>query len=189
MGKLILGLCVFLGTHSVRIFAPRLREAGIERMSDTGWKILYTVVSIFGLYLVGAGFGQFKPDAPIIYETPFWFSHITALLMLFSFIMVVASNFRSGHIKAKLKHPLLMGVKTWAVAHLLINGDLASIVLFGSILAWCVFALVAIKKRGGEPPIAGSIVPDVISVIAGIILWGVFAYWLHTWLIGVPAIA
>jgi len=110
--------------------------------------------------------------------------------MALAFIFVVAGNIpMTGHIKAKLKHPMLIGIKTWAIAHLLINGDVASVLLFGSMLVWAVISVIAIKKRGVVPPVATSAKADVISVVVGIALWLAFAMWLHTWLIGVSAIA
>lgn len=191
MGMMVFGLVLFIGIHLVRIATPRLRNLGIEKLGDNGWKILYTVVSIAGIYLMGRGYGACRAEgSPIIYEAPFWMSHLSIMLMAFAFIFVVAGNLPvTGHIKAKLKHPMLIGIKTWAVAHLLINGDLASIILFGSLLAWAIISVIAIKKRGRTPPVATSAKPDLIATVVGIVIWLVFAMWVHTWLIGVPAIA
>lgn len=191
MGMLILGLALFIGMHMVRIVAPGLRDAGIAKLGGAGWKILYAVVSIAGVYLMGKGYGAYRAEgSPILYDPPLWMGHITILLMALAFIFVVAGNIpMTGHIKAKLKHPMLIGIKTWAIAHLLINGDVASVVLFGSMLAWAVVSVIAIKKRGGTPPVATSAKADVISVVLGLALWLAFAMWLHTWLIGVSAIA
>lgn len=191
MGMLILGIVLFIGVHLVRIMAPGLRNAGIAKLGQGGWSIFYTVVAIAGVYLMGKGYGAYRAEgSPILYDPPLWLGHVTILLMAISFIFFVAGNLpMTGHIKAKLKHPMLIGVKTWAVAHLLINGDVASIILFGSLLAWAIFALIAIKKRGGQPPVATSAKADVIAVVVGLVLWLVFAMWVHSWLIGVPAIA
>lgn len=191
MGLLIFGLVLFIGMHLVRIVAPGLRDAGIAKLGATGWKILYTVVSIAGVYFMGKGYGAYRAEgSPILYDPPLWMGHITILLMALAFIFVVAGNIpMTGHIKAKLKHPMLIGIKTWAIAHLLINGDVASVLLFGSMLVWAVISVIAIKKRGVVPPAATSAKADVISVVVGIALWLAFAMWLHTWLIGVSAIA
>lgn len=191
MGLLILGLALFIGMHMVRIVAPGLRDAGIAKLGGAGWKILYAVVSIAGVYLMGKGYGAYRAEgSPILYDPPLWMGHITILLMALAFIFVVAGNIpMTGHIKAKLKHPMLIGIKTWAIAHLLINGDVASVVLFGSMLAWAVISVIAIKKRGSVPPVATSVKADVISVVVGLALWLAFAMWLHTSLIGVSAIA
>ena len=191
MGMLILGVVLFIGIHLMRIVSPGIRNAGIAKLGDNGWKILYTVVAIAGVYLMGKGYGIYRAEgSPIVYDPPLWMGHITILLMALSFIFIVAGNLpMTGHIKAKLKHPMLIGIKTWAIAHLLINGDVASLILFGSLLAWAVVSVIAIKKRGGQPPVATSIKADIIAVVVGIILWLVFAMWVHTWLIGVSAIA
>ena len=191
MGMLILGVVLFVGIHLIRIVAPGIRNAGIAKLSDNGWKTLYTVVAIAGVYLMSKGYGIYRAEgSPIVYDPPLWMGHITILLMALSFIFIVAGNLpMTGHIKARLKHPMLIGVKTWAVAHLLINGDVASLILFGSLLGWAIISVIAIKKRGEQPLVATSIKADIIAVIVGIILWLVFAMWIHTWLIGVSAIA
>lgn len=190
MGMLILGLVLFIAMHLVRIVAPGLRQAGLDKLGTFGWKILYAVVSIAGVYLMGKGYGAYRAEgSPLLYDPPVWMGHITLLLMALSFILVVAGNLPStGYIRAKMKHPMLIGVKVWAVAHLLANGDVASVVLFGSLLAWAVFSVIAIKKRGLEPPVAVSVIPDVVSVVLGLGLWFAFAVWIHTWLIGVSVI-
>lgn len=191
MAMLIIGLLLFIGMHMMRIVAPGVREAGLAKLGGSGWKILYAVVSIAGVYLIAKGYGAVRAEgSPLLYDPPLWLGHVTILLMALSFIFIVAGNLPiTGHIKAKLKHPMLIGIKTWAIAHLLINGDLASVILFGSMLAWAVVSVIAIKKRGGVPPVATSAKADILSVVIGIVLWLVFAMWLHSWLIGVSAIA
>ena len=191
MGLLILGIVLFIGIHMVRIVAPGLRNAGIAKLGDGGWKILYTVVSVAGVYLMGKGYGAYRAEgSPVLYDPPLWMGHVTILLMALAFIFFIAGNLpMTGHIKAKLKHPMLIGIKTWAIAHLLINGDVASVLLFGSMLAWAIISVIAIKKRGGQPPVATSAKADVIAVVVGLGIWLGFAMWVHTWLIGVPAIA
>lgn len=191
MGMLLTGIVLFIGMHMVRIVAPGLRDAGIAKLGGAGWKILYAVVSIAGVYLIGKGYGAYRAEgSPILYDPPLWMGHITILLMALAFIFLVAGNLPiTGHIKSKLKHPMLISIKTWAIAHLLINGDVASVVLFGSMLAWAVISVIAIKKRGGPLPVFTSAKADVLSIVIGLALWLVFAMWLHTWLIGVSAIA
>ena len=190
MALLIIGLVLFFGMHMVRIMAPEMRDNMISRMGDGGWKMLYTVVSILGIVSIVYGYGSYRWEGPVIYQTPFWLGHITVLLMAVSFVLIVAGNIpATGYIKARMKNPMLIGVKVWAVAHLLANGDLASILLFGSFLVWAIIAVIAIKRRGGESPVASSAMPDYLSLAIGLTLWVVFGYWLHTWLIGVPAIA
>ncbi len=191
MGMLVFGLVLFIGIHLIRIVMPGLRDAGISKFGSTGWQIFYAAVAIAGVYLMAKGYGAYRAEgSPIIYQAPSGMGHLTTLLMALSFIFIVAGNLPvAGHIKAKLKHPMLIGIKTWAVAHLLVNGDVASVILFGSLLVWAIISVIGIKKRGGEPPVASSAKPDLIAVVVGIVFWLVFAMWLHPWLIGVPAIA
>lgn len=191
MGMMVLGLVLFIAMHLVRIVAPGIRDAGLAKLGDSGWKILYTVVSVAGVYLIGRGYGAYRAEgSPILYEAPVWMSHMTLLLMAISFIFIVAGNLPStGYIKAKLKLPMLMGIKVWAIAHLLANGDVGSVVLFGAMLIWAIISVIGIKKRGLEPPVASSVKPDIIAVVLGLVLWFGFAIWVHTWLIGVAVIA
>ncbi len=191
MGMLILGVVLFIGIHLVRIVAPDLRNAGIAKLGENGWKIFYSVISVLGIFLMGRGYGAYRMEgSPIVYDPPLWMGHLIILLMALAFIFFVAGNVpTTGHIKAKLKHPMLIGVKTWAIAHLLINGDVASIILFGSLLVWAIISVISIKKRGGKPPVATSAKPDVIAIVIGLAIWVVFTLWVHTWLIGVPVIA
>lgn len=191
MGTLILGVVLFIAMHLVRIVAPGLRNAGIEKLGNTGWKILYSVVSLIGLFLMIRGFGAYRAEgSPVIYDPPLWMGHITILLMALALIFITTADLPStGYIKATLKHPMLIAIKTWAIAHLLINGDLASIILFGSFLVWAIISVIAIKKRGDEPPVATSFKPDIIAIVIGLGIWLIIVMWLHTWLIGVPVIA
>ena len=133
---LVAGLVVFLGVHSVRMLAPGFRDRMIARLGEGAWKGLYSLISLAGLVLLIWGYGQARPDAAIIYEPPVWTRHIAMLLMLFSFILLVASQIPAGYIKKAVKHPMVLAVKIWAFAHLLANGDLASLILFLAFLAW-----------------------------------------------------
>jgi len=130
-----------------------------------------------------------KLDYPELYDPPTFLKHIAMLLILISFIIMISGNLKTGYIKAKLKHPMLITVKIWAFAHLLVNGDMASVILFGTFLIWAVFTLISVKKRGGAPPVASSFIPDVISIVIGGAIFVIFALYLHPWLIGVSVIA
>lgn len=187
---MIIGIIVFLGIHSVRIVAPRWRLAKMEQWGEGKWKGLYSVVSIVGLALLVWGFGMARLDAPILYEPPVWMKHITLLLMLFAFIFLGVFIAKPGRMKAALKHPMLIAIKTWALAHLLANGDLASLILFLSFLAWAVFDRIALKRqaRAGLAPTAiasGPATNDMIAIIIGLVLYGLFIWKLHAVLIGV----
>ncbi len=182
---LILGLILFLGTHSVRIFAPDWAQARSAAMGENAWKGAYSVVSLVGFVLLVYGFGLARADTPVLYVPPAWMSHVTALLMLFAFIVMGVYTVPAGKLKPALKHPMLLAVKIWALAHLLANGDLASIVLFGAFLVWAVLDRISVKRRGVAIPEAGPVQRDVIAVVLGLVLYGLFIWKLHYWLIGV----
>lgn len=187
---MIIGIIVFLGIHSVRIVAPRWRLAKMQEWGEGKWKGLYSVVSIVGLALLIWGFGMARLEAPILYEPPVWMKHITLLLMLFAFIFLGVFIAKPGRMKPALKHPMLIAIKTWALAHLLANGDLASLILFVSFLAWAVFDRIALKRqaRAGLAPTAitpGPVTNDIIAILIGLVLYGLFIWKLHAVLIGV----
>ncbi len=187
---MIIGIIVFLGIHSVRIVAPRWRLAKMEQWGEGKWKGLYSLVSIVGLALLVWGFGMARLEAPILYEPPVWMKHITLLLMLFAFIFLGVFIAKPGRMKPALKHPMLISIKTWALAHLLANGDLASLILFLSFLAWAVFDRIALKRqaRAGLTPMPitpGPVTNDMIAIVIGLVLYGLFIWKLHVLLIGV----
>ncbi|KXF78431.1 NnrU family protein [Paramesorhizobium deserti] len=187
---LILGLVIFLGIHSVRIIAPQWREAKIAEWGEGTWKGLYSVVSIIGFILIIWGFGMARQTAPILYEPPVWMRHVTLLLMVFSFIFLAMFLMPSGKLKPKIRHPMLVAIKIWAFAHLLANGDLASLVLFLSLLAWAVWDRISVKRRerAGEVAViaSGPVINDILTIIIGLVLYVLFFWKLHEWLIGVP---
>lgn len=182
---LILGLVIFLGVHSVRIFAPVWRDRRITVMGEGRWKGLYTLVSLVGFVLIVWGYGMARPDAPLLYEPPVWMKHIGVALMPFAFISLAVSLFPAGRLKPMLKHPMLLSVKIWAFAHLLANGDLASLLLFGLFLAWAVADRISVKRRGNGVPAPGPVTWDILGVAAGVVLYLLFVWRLHEWLIGV----
>lgn len=187
MAILILGLIVFLGVHAFTMFRGA-RAALIARLGENGYKAAYSVASLVGISLVSIGFGQYRADGMIpVWYPPIWTQHLAALLVLFAFILFPAA-YLPGHIKARAKHPMLAAVKIWAFAHLLANGDLGSILLFGSFLGWAVAARISAKRRvGGPAPVAAPQVKyDAIAVGIGVAAYLAFAFWLHMTLIGVP---
>ncbi|KGF70980.1 NnrU family protein [Hoeflea sp. BAL378] len=190
---LILGLVLFLGIHSVRIAAPGFRQAQIDARGLNAWKGIYSVLAIIGFVILVWGYGIARQDPVVFWAAPAWMSHVVALLMVPVMILLVASQVPAGRIKAAVKHPQLLAVKIWALAHLLVNGDLASIVLFGAFLAWAVVDRISEKKRlrAGitSNPVAGPVKWDIISVVGGLVLYVLFLLYLHQWLIGVPPIA
>lgn len=191
MAVLILGLVLFLGTH-VFTTVRGTRAAVIGRVGEGPYKIGYSLLSLLGIGLIASGFGQYRANGYIdVWYPPVWTRHLSLLLVWAAFICVVAA-YIPGRIKARLKHPMLAGVKIWALSHLIANGDLGSILLFGSILAWAVFARISAKRRDEVRDHAGPAAApsgwgnDVGAVVGGTALWFVFARWLHPWLIGVP---
>jgi uncharacterized membrane protein len=185
---MILGLILFLGVHTLTTQRD-LRARFVVSMGDSGYKIFYTLVSLAGLALIVWGFAEYRATGWVdVWYPPKGFRHITIALMLPAVILVVASYLR-GRIYAKLKHPMLAGVKLWAVAHLLANGDLGSIILFGSFLAWAVFDRISLKHRSdaGAPPIpVGGPANDAIAVAVGVVAYLALAFAFHPVVIGVP---
>lgn len=189
MTLLIIGLIIFLGLHSVRIVAEGWRSEKRAQLGEGAWKGLYSVVSIIGFALVCWGYGLARQQPVVLWVPPVATRHIAATLMLFAFIMLAAAYVPGNAIKSKLRHPMTLSVKTWAFAHLLANGNLADVVLFGSFLAWAVACFIAARKRdraAGTVYPAGKTVPTVVTVVIGLVAYGVFAMALHKLLIGVP---
>jgi uncharacterized membrane protein len=193
MTLLILGLLIFIGTHAFTMARGR-RAALIKRVGEGPYKGLYSILALAGIVLIVIGFGQYRQAGYIpVWNPPVWTRHIALALVLFAFIAVAAA-YLPGRIRTALKHPMLAGVKIWAFAHLLANGDLGSILLFGSILAWAVAARINAKHRdevtqhGGPAAAPAGWRNDVLAVVIGSAVYVVFAFWLHPVLIGVPVV-
>jgi uncharacterized membrane protein len=185
MLKLVAGLLIFLGAHSIRIYAPAWRDAMVARLGAGGWKAAYSVVSIVGFVLIVGGYAQARLEPVVLYVPPAWLRHLTMLLMLPVFPLLLAA-YLPGRIKAAVKHPMLTATKAWALSHLLANGMLADVLLFGGFLAWAVLDRISAGKRPQAAPAAvGRIRNDVIAVVGGLLLYVGFAFWAHTRLIGV----
>jgi uncharacterized membrane protein len=187
---LILGLVLFLGIHTLTTQRD-LRARIVASMGEAGYKIGYTLISVAGLALVTWGYSNYRATGWIdVWNPPTAFKHITVALMLPAVILVVASYIR-GRIYTTLKHPMLTGVKLWAAAHLLANGDLGSIILFGSFLAWAVFDRISLKRRpdaGGPPIPVGGPGNDLIAIAVGIIVYLALAFAFHPVVIGVAVV-
>jgi uncharacterized membrane protein len=183
---LILGIVLFLGVHSVRMLAPQWRDARIASMGEGAWKGAYSSASLVGLVLLVWGYAMARLASPVLYTPPAWMAHLAILLMAISFVALAVSQFPAGRLKPILKHPMLLAVKVWAFAHLLVNGDLASLLLFGSLLGWAVWNRISVKRRGAPIPAAGPVKWDIAAVVAGFVLWALFIAGAHEWLIGVP---
>ncbi|OKO77445.1 NnrU family protein [Bradyrhizobium sp. NAS96.2] len=185
---MILGLMLFLGIHVLTSLRD-LRGSIVNAMGEGAYKGVYSLVSFAGLGLIIWGFGHYRATGWIdVWTPPTAFKHITVALMLPAVILVVASYIR-GRIYTTLKHPMLAGVKLWAFAHLLANGDLGSIILFGSFLAWAVYDRISLKRRSdaGAPPIpVGGPTNDLIAIAVGVIVYLALAFAFHPVVIGVP---
>jgi uncharacterized membrane protein len=188
MTLLILGLVLFLGVHSVRIFAEPWRTRTLERMGAGAWKGIYTLLSLAGLVLLVWGYGEARQAPVVLWAVPTWTRHLAALLTLVSFVLLAAAYVPGNAIKARLRHPMVLGVKVWAFAHLLANNTLADLLLFGGFLVWAVLSFRAARGRdraAGTPAPAARAVPTVVVVVLGLAAWVAFSLWLHVRLIGV----
>jgi uncharacterized membrane protein len=188
MTWLLLGLVIFLGSHSVRIFAEPWRGARIAAMGLNAWKGVYSIVAIAGFVLIVWGYGVARGAPVILYSPPVWTKHVAALLTIPAFILLAAAYVPGTRIKRAVGHPMIAGVKAWAFAHLLANGTLADVVLFGAFLVWAIVDYIAARRRdraAGTVYVVGPITRDVAAVVVGLVAWAAFAFWLHAVLIGV----
>lgn len=199
---LILGLVLFLAPHSVRIVADDWRSAQIARLGLPAWKGLYSVVSLLGLVLIVWGYGLAR-TAPIeVWSPPVFTRHLASLFTLAAFVLVTAAYVPRNRIRRTLGHPMVAGVKLWAFAHLLANGTVADLLLFGAFLAWAILDFRAARRRDRASPAgavggakgsgsegggaqAASVAADLVTVLLGVGLWALFAFQLHAWLFGV----
>ena len=188
MGMLIVGLVLFLGAHSTRIFAGGWRSAMIRRLGAGTWKAACSLASLLGLVLIIWGFGLVRQQPVQWWEAPFFMRHVAWLLTAVAFILLAAAYVPRNAIKARLHHPMALGVAFWATAHLLANGNRGHVVLFGSFLAWAVLSFLAARTRDRAARTlypAGTASGTVMTVLAGLAAWAVFAFWAHGLLIGI----
>ena len=186
MAWLLIGLVLFLGIHSVSIVARPWRNAQIAQRGERAWKGLYTVVSLVGIVLIVYGYAVARQSPMVLYTPPSWTRHLALLLMLPVFPLLFASSL-PGRIKTAAKHPMLLATKLWALAHLLANGTLADVLLFGGFLVWAVVDRIAVKRRPLPAVAVGPVRPmnDVIALVGGLLVYAVFVSWAHAWLFGV----
>ena len=186
MTLLILGLILFFGLHSVSIVAPAWRDAQVARRGERAWKGIYAVLSIVGFVLLVYGYGQSRLAPIVLYTPPTALRHLALLLMLPVFPLLLAA-YLPGRIQTAAKHPMLAATKLWATAHLLANGNLGDVLLFGSFLAWAVADRISLKRRVVRPLRAAPAGPanDAIALVAGLALYALFVWRVHAWLIGV----
>jgi len=192
MTILVFGLVVFLGLHSIRIFAEEGRARSIARLGEGPWKGVYAVLSLIGFVMIVWGFGEARGSAPILWVPPIWTRHVAVLIMLFSLILLAAYGFKQSHIAVAAHHPMLWAVALWSVAHLLANGSAADVVLFGAFLVWALVDLQSCYARDrvkGAPYPSPALGATVWAIVVGVVLWAALIGGLHLWLFGVSPLA
>lgn len=188
----VLGLILFLGVHTLRIVADGWRKRSIARIGILPWKGVYALASIAGFALLAWGYGESRYASAVLYNPPPFTRHIAGLLMLISLVLVAAAYVPRNHIKAALGHPMYAGIKVWAFAHLISNGRLVDVILFGAFLIWAIIGFVVSRKRDRAAATvypAGDELRTVLTVIAGVGAWAALVSGLHLWLIGVAPFA
>lgn len=194
---LVLGLLLFLGVHSVRMVAEGWRSERIERMGVGAWKGAYSLLSLIGILLIIWGFAQMRGTPTVLWEAPSWLRQLVGPVTLVASILATAAYVPRSRLRALVEHPMLAGVALWALVHLLANGRLADVLLFGAFLVWSVFDFFSARRRthagaqvgaqlGGLRP-SGSWANDLVSIVIGTVIWYVVAAYLHEPLFGVPA--
>lgn len=192
MLEFAVGIFLFLGIHSIAIVAPAWRNDMVRRMGAVPWKAMYGLVAIVGIVLLVKGYGDLRWASSVLYTPPGWLRHVGMLLLLPVFPLLLAT-YLPGRISARVQHPMLLAVKIWAFAHLLMNGRVVDLVLFSAFLAWAVADRIAVKRRSSRPASAPTlpetVFNDAVVVVGGLAIYVAFVFWLHTWLIGVPVVA
>ena len=191
MTLFISGLVIFFGVHLFSAFRSRAEGADLrKKWGDAKFMGLISLISIVGFVLIVFGFGQARPSA-VLYTPPSWGVHVNMLLMLLALIALTASQVPAGHIKKRLKHPMLVSIKLWALGHLLSNGELVSVLLFGAFLTYAVIDRIAVKRRGDMGAVDAVANPkwDMVAIFFGLAIYAAFVMKLHAVLIGVPVIA
>jgi uncharacterized membrane protein len=185
--SLVLGLAAFLGIHSVAIVAPAWRNAMAQRLGELKWKRLYSIASLVAFALLVHGCSEARQSPVVLYEPTAWMRHLSLLLMLPVFPLLL-SAYLPGRLQAAVKHPMLAATKGWALAHLLANGMLADVLLFGGFLLWAVADRISVGKRPKRALPGAPSRPwnDALAVAGGLVLYGIFVVWVHGWLVGVP---
>jgi len=190
MGVLILGLAIFLGVHSVSITNRDFRNRMVERLGEKPWRGVYSIISLIGFALIVWGYVLARAEPVLLYVPPLWLRYVALALLVPVFPLLIAANMPS-RIGVAAKHPMLLATKLWALAHLLANGMLADVFLFGAFLAWAIADRIAVKRRQPQSQTAApaSATNDVIVVVAGLAIYAAFLLWLHAWAFGVAPIA
>lgn len=190
MGQLLLGLFLFFGPHAIRVVAPNGRARLLDRLGEGGYKGLYSVLSLAGLILISRGYSAVRGQSELLFVPPAGVSHLALLLVPLAIVLVAAAYAPAGHIKRLVRHPMIAGVGLWAFAHLLANGRVVDLVLFGAFLVWAVADYVVALRR--EPrPVTGPVTArgDVIAFAIGAVVTAFLLAGGHLWLIGVSPVS
>lgn len=190
MAYLICGLVLFFGVHSLALFGSSSRDDIVAKIGLGAWRAVYSVFALAGLVLIVYGFALARREAIVLYVAPLWLHYVTVIGMIFVFPLLFAA-YLPGRIQSTMKHPMLVAVKLWATLHLLANGSLADVLLFGSFLAWAVADRISLKRREQRPIARAprSALNDFVAIVAGLGLYAVFVLGLHQWLFGVSVFA
>jgi uncharacterized membrane protein len=192
MTLLVAGLLIFLGVHSTRALSDGLRSRMVAKLGLVPWKAVYALLSVVGFVLIVQGWSAAKAETTLLYATPMWTRHLSALLVLPAFILLAAAYVPGTRIRARVGHPMLLGTKFWAASHLVANGLLHEVLVFSGFFAWAVFAYIAARRRDrrdGVVRVTGPISRDIAAVVIGLIAYAVFAFWAHGVLFGVAPFA
>jgi uncharacterized membrane protein len=189
---LIAGLLLFITNHSIRLAAPRWRQHCIDQYGANTWKVLYSLFSLAGLCLIVLGYGESRDNPVFLWNPPVATRHIAILFSWMAFMLLAAASIKDNHFKARLGHPMYAGIKIWAFAHLISNGRLGDVVLFGAFMLWAVAGFSLSRRRDrheglSHPP--GQLARSVLTVMAGTVAWALITVWLHRLVIGVPPLA
>lgn len=183
---LVLGLVLFFVPHSLKMVVPGPRAAFIAKRGEGPWKGMVALFSLVGIGLMIWGWMLYRPDAPEIYTPPDWGAHAADLFNLVALILLMMSGGPVGRIKAVVRHPMSLGIAAWGIGHLLANGDLASLLLFGVWSAYALIAAIVATLRGDPKPVFESARGDVVPTVIGLVLYLAFVFFLHGWLFGTP---
>ena len=188
MTWMLLGLVLFLGAHSLRVFADGWRQQQMERMGEKTFKGIYAVVSLLGFVLLCWGYDLARATPTVWWVPPVAMRHVAALLMLLASVLMVAAYVPRNHLKARMGHPMVLSVKVWALAHLLANGNREDVILFGAFLLWSVWCFRAARARdraANLPPVVPQMRATWVALMGGVVLYAVFLFKAHAWLVGV----
>ncbi|MBJ7551354.1 NnrU family protein [Marinomonas ostreistagni] len=192
MALLLVGLVLFIGIHSIRLFAPEWRQFMMEQLGTKNWKLMHSAVAVTGLLTIIMGYGYARYSAEWLWYPPVWTRHIAALLVLVAFFYVIVAAMPYSKTKSRIGVPMVVGVKLWAFAHLISNGTTADVVLFGSFLAWAVINFVISKRRIRSEKVvyqAPDFKYDILALVLSLVAYYIVAFHLHAWLIGVAPFA